>query len=238
MKATKLIYLAAFLSLSSLSAQTTISNVNLSADGSNIDNSGTMEWAYYFETDKTGDTNQTVNGVTFTPFEEAEHDTNANLEVWHGKNPSFERMRNNSDPLTNMGITNASLAVVMDQSWETFGPGFGRDGRITLKGLTINQDYRLQLLAARDPGVDPTYGWEVIADGQTLAVSMAGGTPGILTTIDFTAAATTLDVDFNTTTARGYLNAATLSAIPEPSTYALFAGILAGALILVRLRRR
>ncbi len=217
--------LVAVVMMTGLTHAATITTEDLAADGSNLDNSNTILWAYNFVQDKDGVSDQTINGVTFTPYEAAEAGTNTDLGL-----AGFDGMGANNTPIsTTMGITDAALAEVMTERWQTPGSGTPSFSTITLKDLSIGAEYRLQMLGGQDSS---DRGWDVEVGSDTLGVLAQKNTPGQLVTVEFTAGATTLDVILDPESGRGVLNAAALTLVPEPASLALLS--LGGALVLSR----
>lgn len=158
-----------------------------------------------------------VNGLQFTRFFDQAVDTTTNLAA------QFSGAVDNTTPYRSM-LNDANFASVP-------GPG---TSSITLNSLTIGQQYQTQFWVADFRGNfgrsltlagvnSPTLLWA--QTNQFDSGSYAIGT--------FTANATSQVISF--TSANAQVNALTLNAIPEPSTFGMLG--LAGAAVLL-LRRR
>jgi hypothetical protein len=125
----------------------------------------------------------------------------------------------------------ATFDAIMDSNaWTGSGPS---SRTFTLSGLVDTQEYMVQFFASDDRNATTQASTITFSAGNTSAVATYGDSPYVIGT--FTADATTQDITIAVSSQLA-MSAYVLRAIPEPGTYALFAGLT--GLTFVMLRRR
>jgi len=144
---------------------------------------------------------------------------------------------------TSNGVTGTGLypdAVTNSYIYE--GPNSGSTfGVITLSGLDTGQQYEVTVFAARG-GISDTRVTDFTLTGltnETISQTVTNNTSADSFAALLPAGDGTLALDFRSNgTDYGYLNAMVITAVPEPGTFALFAGLMALGAIVVRRRLR
>lgn len=209
-------------------------NQVLANDGSNLDNLGTLVTAVNFSSNpvRTGpfsssnpDPAVTLNGIGFTPT------------PWNGSNPFFSTNASVADSNRASGVPSNEpiYGLVYDATVKTGT----RELDLALIGLTVGDDYRLQMIFSSDGN----RAVDVTSDGVTSALLSYGSPSGPgLVTASFTASSSTQS--FVTFLGVGGAGAPQLSgfvlhntavAVPEPSSTALLG--LGGIALMLRRRR-
>jgi len=241
---TKSLFLSiAVLALSLTAAKAQIfSNGLLALDGSNIENSGTFDYAYNFDFNSTAAT-VTINGVTFTGFN-VNTDTSANFSII---NTGMDGTGGGSAP--DGTDSNYSAAVQLLNEHGAFG-----NSTLTLKGLTAGVSYSLQLIVDGNSHDDRQQAYNDSTNGPgpfpQSATVFAGGNqnPANATfahgpydipyvTDTFTATGSTETINALIGGGAGsQLSGFVLETTPEPSTWAMMALAFGGLAIVLRKR--
>ncbi len=157
-------------------------------------------------------TTVTVNGVAFAP-----QDTNNGID-FGASTPAGTPGYGTASPTADADF-NAMLRAGY------FSPGNGSPDTITLSGLTVGLEYRVQVFVGSWNATYPT----TFLDPGSNSIDLLNDTD--LPTFafgTFTADATTQSLFYKGTDAsHGLVSAVALYAIPEPSTYAALAGLAA-----------
>lgn len=194
--------------------------------------------------------NTTVNGVSFTSINSFSYGStvgsgagsvvfgNASY-VDNGGLSSYNGFGSSTAPYSNLSTNYKNLlgSAVYRETGTT------SNLLLTINGLTIGQNYRVQFWSNDARGSTRTTTFSAVT-GVTLDQNSldADGGPGQFVTGFFTANATTQDVLLTTTAGSTSLVSAyslsAVSAIPEPSTYAALAGaiVLVGTAVIRRRR--
>jgi hypothetical protein len=198
---------------------------NITGD-SDVLTTGTFDRAYSFQVSQTnGDSDLLVNGVTFTSISTPTSPGISNLTLDNttiASTTTFASLNDNFNSMTgdyNTLVLNAFYALAGQLN-------------LTFNGLTNGQDYRVQLWVSYMPGGGKT---ETISSGNSASISSFGGGSGQFVVGNFTANSSSQVFNVSSGDTYPLLNAVSLYAVPEPSTYAL---VLGGILTLLLIRRR
>jgi len=192
---------------------------------SDVLTTGTFDRAYSFQVSPGSDLS--VNGVTFTSVSTPSDSGVASITVGNttiASTTTFASLNNSANSMTG-DYNTLNLNAVYAQAGQL---------NLTLGGLTNGQEYRVQLWVSYTPGGGKT---QTITSGNPVSINSNNGLTGAGQFVVGTFTADGSSQVFNISTGDNYplLNAVSLYAIPEPSTYAM---VLGGLLNLSLIRRR
>lgn len=214
---------ALLLGVTDASAAVTLNNAQLSYNGAEILNTGTLIFAW--DTNGNGVTDPIVNGITFNKVQPGSVSFSGNFST------------NIVDHVATSGLygSNAAMAELMDSF--TANNGDGQGTVMTISGLSIGQQYRIQMLhhqVATAGTRDMEVHFGTLGTDPGSGAFSAAGNNGRIVTITFDATATSQSFFIRAGgNDRTVLNGAVLFAVPEPS-----AALLGGLGVLAMLRRR
>ena len=190
---------------------------------SDVLTTGTFNRAYSFQGMGFGDLS--INGVTFTSVSTPASPGVASITVGNttiASTSTFASLSDSSNSMTG-DYNTLNLNAIYAQAGQL---------NLTLGGLTNGQEYRVKLWVSYTQGGGKT---QTISSGNSASISSLGGGSGQFVVGTFTADANPQVFNISTGDTYPLLNAVSLYAVPEPSTYAL---VLGGILPLLALRRR
>ena len=209
---------------------TTIAN---NSDGSEILNTGNYEFGWTVNSTATSDV--TVNGVLFL----ADGSTNPTSSTVTGNiTASSIAGDNDNSKVPGSAYTNPDLTELLSLGILSNPLEAGSTFTLNLDGLTVNTEYRVQLMGGQ-LGISDSRGFNVTSGGIVSSTVAAANVNVASIVATFTADSTSQSFIFTSTDNRAPLNAVSVFAIPEPATIATFLGFFTLlATFLVRKRKQ
>jgi hypothetical protein len=218
--------------IGSAHASTISWNAAAIADDSAVSTAGTLIEAYNFGQLSEADS-PAINGVTFTaaPDLGTQQSIGKLSTLWDWSRGDYTRYKSYTN-----GVLSANMSLMLGSTWadDASATGGFDETTMTLSGLTIGQDYSVQLFLSNDNNNEAIG----IVDGLSSIIDASEG-PKVFTGT-FTADATTQDFDVRFTKYAGAITESNMSgyqlrAIPEPASISLI-GIMGGGLLWMRRR--
>lgn len=203
---------------------TTIAN---NSDGSEILNTGSYEFGWTVNSTAVSDV--TVNSVLFL----ADGSSNPTSSTVVGSITASSIAGDNSNSkVPGSAYTNSNLTDLLSLGILSDPRAPGSTFTLNLDGLTINTEYRVQLLGGQLDIAD-SRGFTVTSGGIVSSTVSAANVNVASIVATFTADSTSQDFIFTSTENRAPLNAVSVFAIPEPATIAASLGFFALAITLL-----